>query len=131
MDISKVNHSDRVRTPSENRIGKNLGFKEIFETKIAGTAALESPDSYHDRTGALEQAHKVLNFLDEFAKDLKNPSKTLKDMKVLADRIQEDLNSMEARSHETMGDGSLDRIFREVAITANVALIKYHRGDYV
>ena len=64
-----------------------------------------------------------------FSRELSDPRKTLKDLKPLVDNIEKEVNTfkMEAadKGHE------LDGLVQDLAVIANVALIKFHRGDLV
>lgn len=78
------------------------------------------------------QTNQLLDLLDDYARNLNNPSKSLRDMAPLMDEIS--LNAQELL-HETEkmppNEEKLREIASSAAITAQVELIKFKRGDYV
>lgn len=78
------------------------------------------------------QTGHLLDLLDNYAKDLGNPSKSLKDMTPLLEQIsmnaQELIENTDKVPH---AEEQLRGIASSAAITAQVELIKFKRGDYV
>jgi len=63
---------------------------------------------------------------------LTDPSKTLKAIEPLVESIKKEVNTIEAEAAEKVdNDNELERIIKDLTITANVAIFKFHRGDYV
>jgi len=49
----------------------------------------------------------------------------------LVERIKEGVSFIEAGASEKgQGDSELGRIIRELSVIANVAVFRFHRGDY-
>ena len=70
--------------------------------------------------------------LDDYVRELTDPVKTLKDIEPLVESIRKEVNSIEAEAAEKgYNDNELERIIKDVTITANVAMFKFHRGDYI
>ena len=82
--------------------------------------------------GIIDQSDKILNLLDEYAKTLADPTKTLKDISPLVERIDKEVSSIEAEvSNQTHADRDFGMFVKNLAVTTNVAVFKFHRGDYV
>jgi len=80
----------------------------------------------------VEKVDSVLDLLDTYVLNLKNPNKTLKDiepalldMKQAADRLYK-----EHHLHEDKGS-HLTQLVNNLQVTASVEYIKFQRGDYI
>ena len=70
--------------------------------------------------------------MDGYAKELADPSKTLKDIAPLVKRIQDEIHLMGPETSERSGDDKvLTGLIQELKVTANVAMLKFERGDYL
>jgi hypothetical protein len=78
------------------------------------------------------QTNQLLDLLDDYARNLNNPSKSLRDMAPLMDEISINVQEL---LHETEkmppNEEKLREIASSAATTAQVELIKFKRGDYV
>lgn len=132
MKIDGVDHSRHGKLPSSNNIDKHNGFKQIFDSKLAETNPTTLPALMDNRAGVLDQSDKILNLLDEYARTLTDPAMTLKDISPLVESIEKEVSSIEAEvSNKCHDDKEFDMFVKNLAVTANVAVIKFHRGDYV
>ena len=80
----------------------------------------------------LEKSEGVLSLLEQYAGELSDPGTSLADIEPVVNRIKEEMILIEAEaSGQDFRDGELGGLIRELAITANVAVFKFHRGDYI
>jgi len=127
--IGKVN-GPGVSIP--DRISRDNGFREILSDKLARTEGPPRKHLHAAGTEVLEKGDRLLDLLDEYAGDLADPGKTLREMGSLVDRLEKDIRSFESEARENAaGNRELQTLVDDVAVTANVALLKFHRGDYV
>ena len=132
MNIDKIHPLGKPTLSSTTKTGKDKGFKEIFEKKInpanpPGIQEVPSP-----KLDVLAQGDKVLNLLDDYARGLADPNKTLKDMAPLVESIQKEAGLMDAKmGNDAQGDRELTRLIKDLKVTAHVTVSKFHRGDYI
>ena len=70
--------------------------------------------------------------LDDFAQALADPQKTLRDLEPLVQKMEGEVKHLEAApDSEGDSDQSLSRLINDVSLLTNVALMKFHRGDYL
>lgn len=113
-------------------IPRDHGFNEIFEQKISGAREATTESRAHRAACLLDHGDRVLDLLDGYANELADPNNTLKDIAPLVKRIEDEVNLMEAQTKERAGDdGELARLIQELKVTANVAVLKFERGDYL
>jgi hypothetical protein len=80
----------------------------------------------------VSQMGSLLDLMDNYANDLGNPSKSLKDIAPLLDTMNTRATELLKQSETlTPQDDSLRRVASEVALTARMEMIKFQRGDYV
>ena len=111
------------------------GFKGIMDhqIKMVNAPGEVLPTFVCDaRTTVLAQGDKLLSLLDDYVADLENPRKTLKQIAPLVDSIENEV----CRIHETVADSSMvDEdllcLMEELKMTADVAMYKFHRGDFL
>ena len=114
------------------KISRDGGFSKVLGEKMTETAGIPPKRPFVAGMGVLEKGDRVLNLLDEFARDLADPEKSVKDIRPLVDRLERDVVSLEAGARERAGENrELMGLVDDVAVTAKVALLKFHRGDYV
>ena len=113
---------------------KNQGI----ETSAAGTAPLGEvrpailPIVSIPSAGIAKNTDKLLDMLEAYTKDIENPNKTLKEIEPLIVSIRKKASQlMEEVETITPEDTKLASIARESAVAANVAYIKFYRGDYI
>ena len=132
MDIHQIDNLYQVKSLSSQKTNKDNRFKQIFNQKLTDIDATASQTSLDCKRDVLNQSDKILHLLDDYARELTDPSKTLKDIEPLVESIKKEVNSIEAEAAEKVyNDNELERIIKDLAITANVAISKFHRGDYV
>ena len=113
--------------------GDNTNFREVLQARIAQTnpaSPLTGPDM---RPVFVARSEKVIGLLDDFARGLADPRKTLKEMAPLVQTMEGELRDLEAARAgvEKGGDRALSELASEVSLLAHVTLFKYQRGDFV
>ena len=132
MDIHQIDNLYQAKSLSSQKINKDNRFKQIFNQKLTDIDATASRTSLDLKRDALNQSDRILHLLDDYARELTDPSKTLKDIEPLVESIKKEVNTIEAEAAEKVdNDNELERIIKDLTITANVAISKFHRGDYV
>ena len=132
MDINGVDVTHKAKLPYADEVNKDSGFRQIFDRKISeinATGALIPADSKAD---VLEHGNKILDLLDDYAKDLGDPLKTLRHIGPLVETIEKEVDLIEAEAADKFqNDTELERFIKDLSVTANVAAFKFRRGDYV
>ena len=133
MDIHEIDNLSQVKSLSSQKISnRDNGFKQIFDQKLAGIHATTSQIPLDCKKDVLGQSDKILHLLDDYARELNDPTRTLKNIEPLVKDIRKEVSLLEDESAmKIKNDNELERIIKDLAITANVAISKFHRGDYV
>ncbi|RLB14340.1 MAG: hypothetical protein DRG35_05525 [Deltaproteobacteria bacterium] len=132
MDIHQIDNLYQAKSLSSQKINKDNRFKQIFNQKLTDIDATASRTSLDFKRDAVNQSDRILHLLDDYARELTDPSKTLKAIEPLVESIKKEVNTIEAEAAEKVdNDNDLERIIKDLTITANVAISKFHRGDYV
>lgn len=102
----------------------------LGEVQACTYRPIEEPaqETLASRTGSL------LDLMDNYAQDLGNPSKSLKDIAPMLNTINERASDLLTQSQSqslTPQDEPLHKIASEVALTAQMEVIKFQRGDYI
>ena len=132
MDISRINNSIQPKCSPSPEIKRDCGFKEIFTRKLTGVNPTHSTAPADGRAEVLGLGDKILNLLEDYAKDLTNPAKTLKDIQPIVETIEKKISQIESKAAENVSDDKeFEKFVKDLVVTANVAAFKFHRGDYV
>ena len=132
MDIIKLINAYEPGCTRKARTEKNNGFQEIFDQKLETAARISAGDVNQAKTDVLNLGGQVLDLLDRYAQDLMNPSKTLKEIAPIVENIEKGIGEIEARTNETVrDDADLKKLVNDLIVTANTAVFKFHRGDYL
>lgn len=132
MDINSIKNQSETGFPSSHKINRDKGFGEIFDRKITELNATETLIPTGGKADVLEHGNRILNLLDDYARDLSNPRKTLKHIEPLVAAIKKEASLIEDEAAKKIqNDSELERFIKDVAVTANVAAFKFNRGDYV
>jgi len=152
-ELDKISQVRSLTTGSQDSVNNGLDgdlFKKTFDkilsssdetgqsSLIPAVSGLGEISSFNlkieDATvGAVEQGtEQLLTMLEQFAKDLSDPSKSLKDIEPLIQGIKEnaDLLSASVKNDSESGQ-ALKAIAEESSVLANVEYMKFMRGDYV
>ena len=132
MNIHEIDNLYQAKSLSSQKTNKDNKFKQIFNQKLTEIHSTAPQTPLDCKRDVLNQSDKILHLLDDYARELTDPAKTLKDIEPLVESIRKEVNSIEAEAAEKVyNDNELERIIKDLTITANVAISKFHRGDYV
>ena len=132
MDIYKIDQAGHPRPSAFNGITNDKGFKQIFDRKLSEVNPVKSLTSADPKTELLDCSDKVLDLLDEYANELSNPLKTLKDIEPIVTRIEKEVDIIESKTAGMIpGDIEIEQFVRDLSVTAHVAVLKFQRGDYL
>ena len=132
LNISKIDQPYQGKVGSSTRKPSASGFKEVFNKKINEINGTSSQNLVEGKVNVLKQGDRILNLLDDYGRVLTDPAKTLKEIEPLVDRIEEEVNLFEVEAEKVgKDDTSLNRITHDLATTAQVALLKFRRGDFI
>lgn len=125
---------------SRNEAGRSFGDALVNELEFEGAPA---PVQGAPRPEIVErlisggqippewfQINGVVDSIDRYSEALGNPVYTLKDLEPLAADMEEQAQSLQAKLQEG-GFGSLRGVAEETLAQAQIAAIKFRRGDYI
>ena len=132
MDINKVDNSFQAALSSTKKADCDHQFKQIFDRKLNETNGTGSISPVDNKRNVMEQSEKILNLLDRYSGALSDPTKSLKDIRPLVDSIEKEVGVIESETENRVyDDKTLDKIVKDLAVTAKVAMYKFHRGDFI
>lgn len=132
MDINKIYDSFSGQLSSSKKVDSDNGFKQVFDKKINEVNAATMLSPVGNKADVIEHGDKILNLLDDYTRELVDPAKTLKDIGPLVKNIEKEVNLIQAESADKVhNDKELEKIIKDLTVTANVAVYKFHRGDYI
>jgi hypothetical protein len=132
LDIYKIDHSYQEKVGSSTSKTKENGFKKVFDQKMNEINGTLPQNLLEGKTNVLNQGDKILNLLDDYGRVLTDPAKTLKEIEPLVERIEEEVSLFEVEAEQVgRDDEALTQITRDLATTAQVALLKFRRGDFL
>jgi hypothetical protein len=80
----------------------------------------------------LRQAGTVIELLDKYSKALANPQESLKNIGDVITRLEQEVHSLKNGSdYRVEHDEKLSGLVHDIAVTANVEIFKFYRGDYI
>ncbi len=147
MDISKISGTVGVSgSRRQTSKGGEKGFDKILN-RTMGEA--QGADSSRQSTApcvnavappqlsevgpvdgtTVRQADKILDLMDNYAKALGDPQRTLKSVEPILEQIQDEVKRLPA--DPSQNNTGLGNIINDIAVMASVEAIKFHRGDYV
>ena len=134
MDIHDINNllhtkNRSCKTPANNV--KNNAFSEIFKQKLSNINPATQPNFADNRSGVLEHSNMIINLLDDYAKNLTDPGKNLKDIEPIVGSIEKEIAIIVSENDcKYSKDKELQNFLNELAVIANVAVFKFYRGDF-
>jgi hypothetical protein len=132
MDIRKIGDLSPSTLSLQNKTVDKGAFRQMLQEKLSPVSQMPEPFLYDAKTDFIEQGEKVLDLLDAYAADLNNPDKTLKDIDPVVTAIEEEVAVLETKKTDHAAlDGEMEGFVEELTITANVALLKFKRGDFI
>ena len=132
MDIREIADLFQTKLASSKKTTRGHEFENIFDRKLLDINATSLQGPADAKASLLEKSDKILNLLDDYTRELTDPGKTLKDIEPLVTSIQEEVTLIEAEAAgKVHNDRDLERFIKDLAVTANVVALKFHRGDYI
>ena len=132
MDIVKIGNFHKINSFSSGKIDKGSEFKQVLDQKISETPGPSQNINIGVKTDIVEQGDKIINLLDEYARELADPLRTLKDIEPLIKDIEKEIDFIESKiAKKAHNDDELEDIVQSLTVTANAAVFKFHRGDYI
>jgi hypothetical protein len=132
MDITKIYDSFQGQPLSSKKVDSDCGFKQVFDKKINEMNAAPVCTPPDGKADLIKNGDKILNLLDDYTRELADPAKTLKDIGPLVKIIEKEVSSIQDKSADIVhNDSVLEKIINDLAVTAHVAVYKFHRGDYI
>jgi hypothetical protein len=132
LDITKINHSIQEKVELSTKKNRENGFKKVFDQKLNEINGTVPQNLLEGKANVLNQGDKILNLLEDYGRVLTDPAMTLKEIEPLVERIEKEVSLFEVDAAEVgHDDKALDRLTRDLAVTAQVALFKFRRGDYL
>ena len=129
MKVNGVHNVQQGKPPAPEKAKRGDEFKQIFGQKLAEVIPADLKSA---RAAIIGQGDKILGLLEDYAQQLTDPAKTLKDIEPLVDRINREVGIIEGEVFKQFPhDRDLERLIRDLAVTANVAVFKFHRGDFI
>lgn len=148
--INNIHENTVVQTGQRPSPGSAAGFQDSLEIALARggmvaktesgqTAVLSEPTAAHldpeiapSAADIACQTGSLLGLLESYAAGLENPGATLRDLAPLVDRIKNGARQlMDSADRSTSAESDLKAIASQTALTANIAYIKFQRGDYI
>ncbi len=132
MDINKIDHSYQEKVGSSTSKTEENGFKKVFDQKMNEINGTLPRNLLEGKSNVLKQGDKILNLLDDYGRVLTDPAMTLKEIEPLVERIEEEVSLFEVDAAQVgQDDKALSRLTHDLATTAQVALFKFRRGDFL
>ena len=132
MKIDQIDQLYHGKLSSPEKTTKGDGFKKILENRLTEIGQTASQMPQGSNAEILKRSERVLDLLDEYASGLNDTNKTLKDIEPLVASIKEEADCIERENRDKLQhDKELERFIKELSVTANVAMFKFHRGDYI
>ena len=132
MKIDQIDQLYHGKLSSPEKTTKGDGFKKILENRLTEIGQTASQLPQGSNAEILKRSERVLDLLDEYASGLNDTNKTLKDIEPLVASIKEEADYIERENQNKLQhDKELERFIKELSVTANVAMFKFYRGDYI
>jgi hypothetical protein len=132
VDINEISNVYHGKLASSKKVKEGNGFTQILEQRLAEINPTNPQTPRGANVDVLKQGLNVLDLLDNYARELADPAKTLRDIEPLVESIKQEVGIIESEvSDRFHNDKDLERLIRDLAVTANVAMFKFHRGDYI
>jgi len=142
--IMDVTNSPAVTGPRKIQPSKNNLFQQklnevqaknrpqdtvpVADPKLGEVQPTSFPIIANPSTGIVNQTGKLLDLLEDYANQMGDPKKTLRDIEPLIATIQKNATELVEAADESPGE--LKELAAEAAIAANVEYAKFYRGDY-
>ncbi len=128
-EIEALLQSGVKASPTHNKETGDKGFEKIFKSTLSEINKNTLSDA---NSTLLTHGDKVLSLLDNYADNLNNPNKTLRDIEPLIGEIEKEITFIETEAKDTdQNDKDLQNLINELVLTANVNIYKFYRGDFL
>ena len=132
MDIRHIDNLTVVKTSSARKTKTTGEFGEIYNQKLAAISKTDSQDHMAAKKALIDQSSRIMDLLDEYAGHLSNPAKSLKELDPLVRTIQHQADLVAAKAADPKyATDEIGAVVKELAVTANVAMLKFQRGDFI
>jgi hypothetical protein len=147
MDIKKItDFFNSAKISCSRKIEDKNSFEQILNNVVnandskstakAASVGSMSPVSRLNtsdlRYEVLRQADTVVELLDKYSQVLANPQESLKNIENVIMRMEQEVHSLKNRGdYKIEHDEKLSGLINDIAVTANVEIFKFYRGDYV
>jgi len=132
MNIKGIEGLLNTKPSTTNKVQQGTGFKQIFDKTLSDINAVNSTTSIDSKAATLEHGNTVLNLLGQYVERLADPLTSLKEIDPLVAHIEKAVMDMQSSAANINDhDKGLNRFLNDIAVTANVAILKYQRGDYI
>lgn len=129
MEIKSVGDSFQKGLTCTSKMKENNSFQRLLEAKLSDVGGVASCAPSASTRELLEQGETMLSLLDGFARDLGNGGKTIKEIEPLVKTIEKELVKLESSAEKA--EGRLKGLLNHLAVTGEVAVVKFNRGDFI
>ena len=84
-----------------------------------------------DKNITVERVEDLLNLLEDYRQQLRNPNVTLRTLEPIMNTIAEEKDQLSAKLDSISNEDGLKDILNQTLITASLEVIKFNRGDYI
>jgi hypothetical protein len=126
--LSEACQGQSQAAPSSSQAGTT---DPLLALTGAGSLARSQTVSRNGNLGNIERVSAVLSLLERYQEQLADNRSTLRQMMPVVDALKDEIQGLgELRTQPSLSP-DLARIADELVVTAQVELVKFHRGDYV
>ena len=90
-----------------------------------------NPLSSQDNDITLDRVENLLNLLEKYRQQLRDPQVTLKTIEPLMSTIAAEKDQLSEKLDSISNEDGLKDILNQTLITASLEVIKFNRGDYI
>ena len=129
MEIKSVGDSFQKGLTCTSKMKENNSFQRLLEAKLSDVGGVVACAPTASTRELLEQGETMLSLLDGFARDLSNGGRTIKEIEPLVKTIEKELVKLESSAEKA--EGRLKGLLNHLAVTGEVAVVKFNRGDFI
>ncbi len=128
MKIDQIQHLQQILRVRSSNGAKGAAFDDILNEAAGKAAPAREPGRVNPEAGWLERGERLLDALDDYRRQLADGRTPLKALYPAVQRVEDAAARFETGPAQDAAP-ELAGIIEEARITAQVALMKYHRGD--
>ena len=146
--IDEIINNGNANKTTRKQGAEGDAFKNILKSSLERTgqqpAKVQQPSSINSLSAArlqplspaiknatVERVDHLLNLLDNYRKQLADPTMTLRKIEPVMNTIIEEKEQLASMLDSLAGEEELKDIVNQTLITASLEAIKYNRGDYI